>query len=147
MEWLMNTKFYVETARSVYINTAYVILSFITSSTKQEKITKMKGRDFHQHTEKFSPTYFTNTHLNFCLHQHTFSPTFRKFFTNITTAVFYSPKKSYEILQKWFHKPILTVGTFKIVTAFEWSAEKRDWINYYYVAGKPNPGVDCIIHV
>jgi len=38
---------------------------------------------FHQHTEFFSPTYFTNIHLNFCLHQHTASPTYRKFFTNI----------------------------------------------------------------
>ena len=65
---------------------------------------------FHQHTEKFSPTHFTNIHLNFCsyfsptckknftniLHQHTFkfpfkiftniqyfSPTYSKFFTNI----------------------------------------------------------------
>ena len=31
---------------------------------------------FHQHTEFFSPTYFTNIHLNFCLHQHTASPTY-----------------------------------------------------------------------
>ena len=38
---------------------------------------------FHQHTENFSPTYFTNIHINFCLHQHTASPTYRKFFTNI----------------------------------------------------------------
>jgi len=38
---------------------------------------------FHQHTENFSPTYFTNIHINFCPHQHTASPTYRKFFTNI----------------------------------------------------------------
>ena len=38
---------------------------------------------FHQHTENFSPTNFTNIHINFCLHQHTASPTYRKFFTNI----------------------------------------------------------------
>ena len=35
---------------------------------------------FHQHTEKVSPTYFTNIHLNFCSKC---SPTYRKFFTNI----------------------------------------------------------------
>jgi len=35
---------------------------------------------FHQHTEKFSPTYFTNIHLNFCSKC---SPTYRKFFANI----------------------------------------------------------------
>ena len=39
---------------------------------------------FHQHTEKFSPTYFTKVHLNFFLHQHSenSAPTY---FTNITT--------------------------------------------------------------
>ena len=35
---------------------------------------------FHQHTEKVSPTYFTNIHLNLCSKC---SPTYRKFFTNI----------------------------------------------------------------
>ena len=41
---------------------------------------------FHQHTEKFSPTYFINIHTNFCLHQYTENslPTY-----NITTSVFF----------------------------------------------------------
>ena len=37
---------------------------------------------YHQHTEKFSLTYFTNIHSYFCIHQHSenISPTY---FTNI----------------------------------------------------------------
>ena len=36
---------------------------------------------FHQHTEKFSPTYFTNIHLHFCLHQHTDNSSPTNFFS------------------------------------------------------------------
>ena len=60
---------------------------------------------FHQHTEKFSPTHFTNIHLNFCSY---FSPTCKKNFTNIlhqhTFKFLYSPTYSFTNIQKILHQ-------------------------------------------
>ena len=98
---LFSWKYFSPTYRKIFTNTLHqhtFSFLFIFFTNMQKKISPTYFTNihlnfrskfsptystFHQHTVNFSPTYFTNIHLNFCIHQHTASPTYRKFFTNI----------------------------------------------------------------